>query len=779
MASDGDPKALPPGDASLAPRSAAALASPEPPRLVAVPLEEEAHFWDYWRVLLRHRWSVITFFLVSVTAGLVWTYTTPPIYRATAMLKIEKDEPRVLKFDEVVKADLQADYYQTQYKILESRALADRVIGLLQLDRHPEFNEESEGEGGWLRAAQDWARTKLVAFVPIPPPTVSESGGDLEYESPVMRAFASRLSVEPVRNARLVKVSFESRSPELAALVPNALAESFVTAQIDQKVESTRHATQFLAKQMDEARERLEAAEEKLNQFLKSREIVFVWSEKFADRQDLITQQLASLSDTLLKSRAERIAKESQLAQALKSEIEAIPAVVQNALVGKLKQDLVSLESEYRKLAQTFKEDYPRRQRLGEAIAEVQRQLKAEIKNVVESLDAEYRAALQHEQGIQASLDEQRGLAQKLGDQMVHYNLLRRDADTSRELYTALLTRLKETQISSALLTSNLSIVDRAQVPLGPAKPRRALNLVIATLIGLAGGVGLAFLFHYLDTSIRSAREVETLLRVPVLGLVPAQGSLEGRRARRRRELADSTEASPFALIAHRDLSSVVAESFRSLRTSLLYSAPDQPPKALMVTSLQSEDGKTSLASNLAIALAQLGAGEVLLVDGDLRRPNLHELLEVEQAPGLSTFLTGQVELTQVVVSTKIPNLYIIPAGRVPLNPAELMASRRLGLALDVLRERFAHIIFDAPPLFGVSDAPTLASRLDGVVLVLRDGRASRDAAQRAVQLLASVRARLLGVVLNDVDAKADSYYGYYGSYGYGYASEPRRRAEA
>jgi capsular exopolysaccharide synthesis family protein len=217
-------------------------------------------------------------------------------------------------------------------------------------------------------------------------------------------------------------------------------------------------------------------------------------------------------------------------------------------------------------------------------------------------------------------------------------------------------------------------------------------------------------------------------------------------------------------------MESGLAEVFRNLRTSLLYSAPDHPPKTLMVTSLHPGDGKTSLATNLSITLSQLGAGEILLVDGDMRRPTLHDLLEVPQAPGLSTFLTGQAELPAVLKRTKIPNLYVIPAGRIPLNPAELMASARLRQMLDVLGERFNHIVFDAPPLIGVSDAVILAPRIDGVVLVLRHGRAGRDASQRAIQLLASVRARLLGVVLNDVDVSqtGSGYYGQYGYYGYG-----------
>jgi capsular exopolysaccharide synthesis family protein len=291
------------------------------------------------------------------------------------------------------------------------------------------------------------------------------------------------------------------------------------------------------------------------------------------------------------------------------------------------------------------------------------------------------------------------------------------------------------------------------------------MNLLLACLIGLFGGVGLALAFEYLDTNIKDTKEVETVLRVPMLGLVPSWSALHGRR--RRRQLHNGNgDAGPFALVAHADMASVFAEAFRNLRTNLLYSAPERPPKTIMVTSLQPGDGKTSLVTNLAITLSQLGAGEVLVIDADMRRPNVHEILDVEQAPGLSTFLTGQAELSEVIALTRIGNLFVIPSGRVPLNPAELLASKRLREAITTLSERFTYIVFDTGPLFGVSDAAILAGQVEGVMLVLRHGRASREAAQRAIRNLISVRAKLLGVILNDVDVRGNGYYGY-GYYGY------------
>jgi capsular exopolysaccharide synthesis family protein len=711
---------------------------------------------------------VISTFLVSIIFTALWTFTTRPVYTGAVTLRIEKDEPRVLKFDEVLnQSDSQQDYYQTQYKILQSRTLANRVIGLLQLDQHPEFADAEEG-GSLIAKAQAGLRAQLVRFIPLPPPPAVDGAEGLALESPLTAAYLGRLTIQPVRASRLVTVSFDSHYPDLAARVANTAAEAFIAQQLDEKVEATRYATQFLAKQLDDARGKLGVGEASLNRFLDANDILFVTADKNGQPQDLVTQQLIMVSEAFFRARGERVAKESQLAQASSQDISSLPAVLQNPLIAQLKQDLVNQEGEHKKLSQIFKPGYPRMQQLAQKIAESRRQLQAEISRAVDSLQTDYQAAARTEREMEAALVQHRSLARRLSGRMADYNLLRRDVDTSRDLYAALLNRLRETQISSALLLSNISIVDRAEVPSAPSRPRKKLNLLLACVVGLFGGVGLAFLFEYLDTNIKDAKEVENVLRVPILGLVPSREALE-RRARRRRELPEGeVQGAPFALVSHLEMSSVLAESFRNLRTSLLYSAPEHPPKTLMVTSLQPEDGKTSLVTNVAITLGQLGNGEVLLIDADMRRPNLHQVLGVAQAPGLSTFLTGQAELEEVIGPTTIPNLSVIPSGRIPLNPAELLGSVRLREALPVLHQRFAYVVFDTGPLFGVSDAMILGTLVEGVVLVLRHGRATRDAAQRAIRSLSSVHARLLGVILNDVDVTANGYYGYYGYYGYG-----------
>jgi capsular exopolysaccharide synthesis family protein len=345
----------------------------------------------------------------------------------------------------------------------------------------------------------------------------------------------------------------------------------------------------------------------------------------------------------------------------------------------------------------------------------------------------------------------------------------------------ALFSRLKETQIASALPTSNISIVDRAEVPFVPSRAGVALKLLIGPLTGLLAGVALAFFFEYLDTSIRDPRQVEAMLHVPTLGLVPARSVLPDRSLGR--GVKRDGAAGSFALVTYEATGSLLAEAFRGVRTSVMYSVVDHPPRTMLVTSLRQQEGKTSVSTNCAISLAQLGSGDVLLIDADMRHPNMHEILEVPQSPGLSDFLAGGTELSGVIKAARIPGLYVMPAGAVPANPSELLCSHRFAEALTALHERFAHIVIDTPPILGISDSLVIARHVEGVILVLRHGRSSRDAAQRAVQMLESVRARILGVVLNYVDARTaygDGGGAYYrhGPSGTGPASPDRTESE-
>ena len=721
------PSELPPPPLRAFPVPPTALRPLDPFAVHLRARRDDTHLWDYWRVLVRHRGAVLLVFLGVLLTAAAWTFTTRPVFSASATLRIDREGPRVVKFEQVVREDPEGDstqmQLQTYLKLLQSRALAARVIDRLELADQPEFRGLDPRRGELLDA------------------------------------FVDRLQVAPVRNSRLVKVSFQSRNPELAARVSNGVTETFIAQQLDHRVEATRHASESLSTHVDEARRALEAAETQLTRFLETNDILFVATDRVNDRsgerQSLAGQQLVTMSEALLKARAERIAKQSLVSQAGRAEVDSLPAVLQNPLITHLKQEAAALEGKYRELSQTFKPEYPRLQRLGENIAQIRRQLREEVRRVVEAIRSEYGSALQNETELRKLMDEQQGRVKTVEAKMAGYNLLRREVDANRELYATLSSRLKETRISGTLLASNISVVDRAEVPVTPTHPRTVLNLFLGGLIGIFGGVVVAFFFEYLDTSIRDPREVESLLQLPTLGLVPSRAALSGHALEHRAN-------GPFALVAHDSTSSMLAEAFRGLRTSVVYATPERPPKTLLVTSLQQQDGKTSVSTNCAISLAQLGS-DVLLIDADMRHPNLHEILGVTPVPGLSDLLAGGVEVSEVIRPTKIPGLYVIPAGPVPVNPTELLASRRLTDALAALESRFAHIVIDTPPMLGISDTLVLAPRVEGVILVLRHGRANRSSAQRAVHMLGAIRARILGVVLNHVDA------GSFRGEGYGY----------
>jgi succinoglycan biosynthesis transport protein ExoP len=724
----------------LAPRSTSTAPVPWP-SMPVLPLEaaEEAHLWDYWRVLRRRRWTVIAVGLAGVIAAVMWTYTTRPLFSASAVLRIDREEPRVLKFEEVVKADPDPEYYQTQYSVLRSRTLANRVIALLGLEE-----ELTADRPGWLHGLRAHAPGRLARWVPVSPPPA---------DTALTLEFLNRLSVKAVRNTRLVSVSFQSESAPLAADVANTLAEVFIAYTLDAKLDAARGATRFLSGQMEEAGVKLRGSEESLRRFLATNDILVTPADKGDVGVDLLTKELLAITEALAQAQSQRIAKESLLAQARTQPAASLPAVLQSPVVIKLKQDLATFEGEYRKLGQLFGPDYPKMKRLAENIAELRDQLKNEAATIVQALRADYQAALQTEGDLGRRADEYRAAARRIANKMTQYSLLKRDADANREHYTALLTRLKETGVSSALATSNVSILDAAEVPQKPAKPMKALNLLIGVLGGLVGGIGLALVREHLDTSIKDARHAETILRVPITALVPSQVAIKNGFSQRHR---------PFALVCHSDVESSLAETFRTLGTNLiLHPGVDQPPKVLTVTSLQANDGKTSVATNLAIALGQLRVGNILLVDAEIQHPHLHKLLGVPQAPGFTDVLTERLEPEDAVRSTSIPGLWVIPAGTPVPSAARVIASPQLAGSLEALARRFAHIIVDAPALSECSAASILASRTDGVVLVLRRGRADQEAARRAVRRLASARAQLLGVVLNDVDARETGVNGH------------------
>ncbi len=728
--------------------------------------KKDPHLRDYWQVLFKHRWIVLTCFLVTVITVATATFVQQPVYKATATIQIDKASPNVLKFEEVSPpANKETDdYYQTQYKLLMSYSLAERVVRLLRLDVNPELSG-SDTPGSTFPT---W--TWLVSLVDSmrPQPSAQQSSDETSTtESPVVQRFLKKLDIEPVKNTRLVKIAFLSTSPELSAQVANAMAENFIEQSIEQKVGATKYAGDFLAKQIQDIRIKLESSDELLQKFARQKQYLVL-----DEKQEQTTKQLSLLTDALMRARSDRLAKEALHRQTQGQDFQSIPSVLENTLIVDLKKEYFRLQAEYRKLSETFLPDYPRMVALKSNIEEIKSRLDGEVQKIIDGLRSSYEAAVKSEHLLQSSVDKQKQVTLKTNEDSIQYNILKREVDINRELYAGLLQRMKETAVSVGLDSTNIQITDRAKVPLFPDRPKKLLNLALGIVLGLSLGIGLAFFADYLDNTVNKIEEVESTFALPILGAVPALASAE--RRKRLKGTTNGQGATSFELIMHQDQSSLVSEAIRNIRTSLLFSLPENPPKLLLVTSAEPGDGKTGVSINLSVALSQLG-GDILLIDADMRYPDCHRVLEQDRTPGLSNFLVGDAELSAAIKPTTIPNLYLLPAGQSPLNPAELLGSERMRDALELLCRQFKHVIIDSPPILGFTDSVLLSTFADGTLLVIRAGKTVRDAALRAVRTLNAVNAKLLGVVLNSLELHGNGY-SYYQDYHDYYHRKSERR---
>jgi len=708
--------------------------------------EEEVHLRDYLHVLLRRKWTAITFLIITVTTVLIGTFLMTPIYRSSATIKIDKENPNVLQFKDVIEVERAADdYYQTQYKILKSRNLAKRVIRQMKLDQNPEFAVVA------VDAKKTLAMT--VAATENNPLRNVEEGIDPR----VVNGFLSRLNVEPLQKSMLVKVSFDSFSPDMSANIANTIAKSYIDFNIESKFDATQQAREFLEKQLEEMKARVERAEEALNKYAAQNGIIFLTEgghgAKDRDGQSIITRKLSDLSTNMVQAISDRISKEAMHREMEKGDTESVSPILNNPLIQALKKDYIAAEAEYSQLSKVYKPDYPKMVRLREQINQIKTRIDAETAKIVSGIKRDYEAAVKRENYLKSTLDKYQVEAMNLNEKMVQYQILRREADTNRELYNGLLHRLKETGISASLTSSNIQVLDRAETPQNPHKPKKTLNLLIALVTGLFGGIGLAFFVEYLDNTVKHPDDVEKGAALPSLGIVP--------------NIAESVDSSARPMLTHEDRKSTLAEAYRAIGTYIQFSSAVKPPKTMLITSARKGEGKTTTAVNTAITMAH-SCGKGLIIDADMRNPQLHKIFDVDPLNGLSSFLTGNIEFGDGLIKrTKVENLDIIPAGIIPPNPSELLSSYRMKDLVNGLFTLYSFVVIDSPPLLGLSDSLILSTMTDGVIIVVRAGNTPKDLVAQTKKLLYGVNAKILGVVLNGVK-ESDLRYGSY-SYYYSY----------
>ena len=717
----------------------------------------EPHLYDYLLILRKHQWLILSFMLAVVTIVAIATFRMQPVYIATARVEIDRENANILPFQGADSYDFMMDsenYIETQTKILTSVTLALQTIRNSGLATSPEFS--SPGGSSEAVASGTLANQKLP---------------------PELAAFLGSLSVKRVPNSRLMDVSFESTDPQLASRVVNAHIATYMEQNIRSKYEATTQASSWLEERLSELKVKVQKSEDARIAYERQNQI---WT--LDDKQNITTQRLGDINKELTDAQSERMKKESLYQFAKSGNLDAVPQVQNNSTLLDLMHKRTDLSSQYNDSLSQYGPNFPKVQRLQAQLQELDANLEKEKQKIVAVLESDFHEARQRETMLTGALDQQKAAANQMAERLVEYNILKREAEANKSLYDGLMTKLKETAISAGLRSSNIRIVDPAMIPSTPARPAKARNVALAFLVGLVGGIGLALMREYLDNTVKTPDDIETLARLPSLAVVPqfAGSNGTGKRHGLLKGFSGNGHDKRIELVAQHLPKSQMSEAFRALRTSILLSQADHPPQVILVTSALPREGKTTAAANLAVTLAQLGDSTVL-VDADLRKPGVGRLLNLGSGKyaGLSSYLAGVSSLDLVSVPhPAIPNLVAIPTGPLPPNPADLLSSHKLVEAIAELRTKFKFIVIDSPPIMAATDAVILSVQADGVLLVVRSGETPKEAFTRTRDLLHSVKARILGVVLNAVDSSAPDYYYSYRYYPYSYGYGPQESAE-
>jgi capsular exopolysaccharide synthesis family protein len=744
-------------------------------------IEDQVHpLRDYWLIAKRHRWLILSCALVAFIGAALHAFTRTPLYTAEATLLIERKAPQILNLRDASSQgadfnDYNNEFYKTQYEILKSRALAERVVRDEGLENHPLFGggkkvETTRGliSGLWQelkKSTQGVVRGKAGTQNPKP-----NTQDPIPLSTRLAGQYLSLLEVRPVTGTSLVTIKITTPDPALSARLADAHASSYVRYGVDLRSQTNDEAGDFLQQKLVELKERIEQSEAALNTYRKEKGIISV-----DDKSNIIIERLLDLNKSLTAAEGERIAWEAQVRAARGRNVEEIPAVRNSVMIGSLKAELAKFEAEYSSLAKEFKAGYPALDNLRARIDETRSRMRVEVDREVKSIEAGYAAASNKESQLRAAMDEQKRATLSLKDSAVQYAILAREVDTNKQLYDGVLSRLKEIGVAGEVRSSNIHVMGKAVPPGGPSYPDKRRTMMLGLLLGLAAGIGLAFLLEQLDNTLKTPEEAERYVRLASLGMIPEFAAVNGKRNGFVSKLLKSAHAelpissrkeaksSPSSVVLDHDPLSVVTEAYRSFRSALLLSQAGGPPHTMLVTSAGRGDGKTTTLVNTAIVFAQLGI-RVVIVDADLRRPCCHMLLRTENKAGLSDLLAGQLDLDEAIRPTPAENLFFISAGALPPNPAELLGSTKMHELLEQLRQRFEFVFIDSTPILAVTDSVFLSTMVDGTLLVV-NGRTPKPLVKKARARLALSQSKVLGMLLNRIDIHNNEYGGYYQQY--------------
>lgn len=727
---------------------------------------QEIHLKDYLRVILKRKWIIGTCTVIVLTLAVLSSMNKEPYYQASVRLSIQKQNASVVLFPNMAFPLYDPDYYQTQYTILRSRPLAERVIKKLRLGESPEFrasprprfNFDIPGMVFSLLRKLNPARlfnTPSGTKGNVKPSTAKNDG-----ISPVLvNSFIGRLGVSPMKDTKMVvDLSFTGRYPNVIAQIANAVADEYINMTMEAKIEAAQKMMRKLNEQLAQQKKKVEESEIALQKYKEKENIV-----SLEERQNIVVQRLSQLNSLVTGAKTERIAIETRYKELKKLSnqpemIESLPSILSNAMIQQLKTDYVDLQRRYSEASKKFGAKHPKMVELRSQIGLMQGKIALEVKKNVNSLMTEYKVAQSKEATLTEALESQKKEALELNRKAIEYKILDRDAESNRQMYNILITKMKEADVSSDLKGTDIMVIDPAQIPRSPIGPKRGFNILFAAFIGLGLGMAFAFFLEYIDTSMKTPEDIKRI-QIPYMGFIPTfhtNNQLE--------------------LIVQEDPKSLISEAYRTLRTGILFSGSKPSPQFIQVTSAGPQEGKTITAANVATVMAQSGS-RVLIMDCDMRKPRIHEIFGIPNSRGLSDLLLNGEEGVSLTQKTKVPNLDLIVCGTIPANPSELLGSKRMQRLLTLLGEKYDRIIMDSPPVLAVTDAIVLSRLVEGLILVVGAGASSKNGVTRAVELLKEVNARICGAVLNNLNVDKERYYysryyyydyGKYGSYAYG-----------
>ncbi len=751
--------------------------------------DEKHHLRDLWRVVRRRKWLIATLVLIITTLVTIEMYRTKSTYESSAMIEIGKDSNVSMRQGDLAVNEEYDPFYQVNIKtkilFLKSPSLLKQVVLNQRLYDNPQFMK-----AGGKKSIGDAVETIFQSFgkkaeeakpeVVSPVPTVAIQPDDHEQLLPYVNAVLGGLTVEPVKETRAIRVSYTHNDPKIARLVTAGITEAFLDSNIERKVGKFKQTAKWLEESANKLKAQAEKAEQDLANYARTHNIY-----NTEGNNTLSTEKLTRLHDQWLKAQQETMVKRSLYEEVKAGRVKDLPEAFADMVyksaprLATLQTQLAELEKKRAGLATKYGPDYPDVVENNEQITAVKEQITENTRLLERQMQADYERALSDEQTIKRQLETAKVEAVQQNQDGAEYNIKKQEVATNRKLYDDFMGKSNQANLQIQEQQNNLRVIQEAQLPLGPAGPNRFRAILLSLILSLGAGIGLALLLEYLDNTVKTVEDVVRYAQLPALGIIPARigsvsrkGLSKGKASANghgKLELAQHGAVARNSQLMALDQRSSAAEAYRVLRTSVLLSTAGQPPKLILVTSGQPGEGKTTTAANTAVSLAQLGSS-VLIIDCDLRRPAMHKVLGADNTIGLSTYLSRDVALDKVIQKLPIANLYFLPSGSIPPNPAELISSEKMKDMLQTLSKTYDHILIDSPPLINVTDPVILSTLVDGVMLVVHGGKSTRDVVRRARQELTGVGAKVFGVVLNNVDLKREGYndyyyYRYYGNY--------------